>query len=66
MVKKWYKSKTVWLNVASVVTTLTGAVAQILPSIQGLISLETYLIIGAVVGVGNIVLRTYFTSTALE
>ena len=66
MDKKWYESKTVWLNAASVLTTLLGAVAQVLPSLQGLIDLKTYLVVGAVVGVANIVLRTYFTSTAIE
>jgi len=55
-----------WLNAASVLTTFVGAVSQVLPSIQGLISIETYLLIGAVVGVANIVLRKYFTSSAIE
>ncbi len=64
--KKWYESKTVWLNVASVATTLVGAVIQVLPSLQGLLDIKTYLVVGAVVGVLNIVLRTYFTSAAIE
>jgi len=64
--KKWYESKTVWLNIASVVTTLVGAVTQILPSLQGLLDIKTYLVVGAVVGVANIVLRTYFTSTSIQ
>jgi len=65
-VKKWYESKTVWLNLASVIATLVGAVVQVLPSLQGILDIKTYLIVGAVVGVVNIVLRTYFTSTAIE
>ena len=64
--KKWYESKTLWLNIASVLTTLVGAVSQILPSLQGLLDIKTYLVIGAVVGVVNIVLRTYFTSSGIE
>ena len=64
--KKWYESKTVWLNAASVITTIVAAASQALPSLQGLMSLETYLIVNAVVGVANVVLRTYFTSTAIE
>lgn len=66
MTKPWYESKTVWINLASVLTTLVGAVSQVLPSLQGIIDIKTYLIVGAVVGVVNIVLRTYFTSTAIE
>jgi len=64
--KPWYKSKTVWLNLASVAATLVGAAAQVLPNLQGILDPQTYLIAGAVVGVANIVLRTYFTSTAIE
>ena len=64
--KAWYKSRTLWLNVAAGVTTIVTAVAVIMPSIQGLMSVETYLIISAAVNVTNIVLRKYFTSTAIE
>ena len=64
--KKWYESKTVWLNIASVATTLVGAVTQVLPSLQGILDIKTYLVVGAAVGVVNIVLRTYFTSTSIE
>ncbi len=64
--KKWYESKTVWLNLASVLTTLVGAVTQVLPSLQGILDIKTYLVVGAAVGVVNIVLRTYFTSTSIE
>ena len=63
--KPWYESKTIWLNIASVATTFLGAAAQVLPSLQGLISIKTYLVVSAIVGVLNIVLRRYFTSTSI-
>ena len=66
MSKPWYKSKTNWLNIASIATTIIGAVAQVLPNLQGLFSLEAYLIVSAIVGVANIILRNYFTASAIE
>ena len=64
--KSWYKSKTVWLNLASVVATFVGAISQVLPSLQGVLGIEAYVLWSAVIGILNIVLRTYFTSTAIE
>ena len=64
--KKWYESKTVWLNVASGVATLVSALSQVLPSLQGLLDIQTYIIVNAAVAFLNIVLRTYFTTTAIE
>jgi len=64
--KKWYESKTVWLNVASAVATLVSALSQVLPSLQGLLDIQTYIIVNAAVAFLNIVLRTYFTTTAIE
>jgi len=64
--KKWYESKTIWLNVASVVATLVSALSQVLPSLQGLLDIQTYIIVNAGVAFLNIVLRAYFTSTAIE
>ena len=64
--KKWYESKTNWLNIASILTTLVGAVTQVLPSLQGIVDIKTYLVVSALVGVANIVLRNYFTTTAIE
>ena len=64
--KKWYESKTNWLNIASISTTVVGAVAQILPSLQGIVDIKTYFVVSAMVGVANIVLRNYFTTTAIE
>ena len=63
--KDWYKSKTIWLNAAAGLTTLLAAVATVLPSLQGLFSIETYLIVSAIVNVANIVLRKYFTDAAI-
>ena len=64
--KKWYESKIVWLNVASVVTTFVSALSQILPSLQGILDIKTYIIVNASVAFLNILLRTWFTSTAIE
>ncbi len=59
------KSKTLWLNYGALAATLFGAVAQVLPSLQGIFDLKTYLIVGAVVNIANVVLRKYFTSTPI-
>ncbi len=64
--KRWWTSKTLWLNVAAGVTTLVTAVSTVMPSLQGLMSIEAYLIVSAVVNVANLVLRKYFTSTAIK
>jgi len=64
--KPWYYSKTNWLNIAAFFTTLFAALAQVLPSIQGLLSLETYIIISVVVNITNLVLRNYFTTKAIK
>ena len=64
--KPWYKSKTNWLNIASIATTIVAATVQILPSLQGLMEVQTYIIINAVVGMVNIVLRNYFTTQAIK
>jgi len=64
--KKWYQSKTVWLNVAAGVATLVAAVTQVLPNLEGLMDTQTYTIVNAVVVVSNLMLRKYFTSTAIE
>ncbi len=64
--KKWYKSKTNWLNIASVVTVILSAVSEVLPGLQGLFTLQTYMTLNAVVGVANIVLRNYFTTQAIQ
>jgi len=55
-----------WLNVAAGVATLVAAVAQVLPGLQGLMDIQTYIIVNAVVVTLNLVLRRYFTSTAIE
>ena len=64
--KKWYQSKTMWLNVAAGVATLVAAVTQVLPGLQGLMDIQTYTIVNAVVVTLNLVLRKYFTATAIE
>ncbi len=64
--KPWFHSKTIWLNAASVVATLVSALSQVLPSLQGLLDIQTYIIVNAGVAFLNIVLRAYFTSTAIE
>ena len=64
--KPWFQSKTIWLNVASVAATLVSALSQVLPSLQGLLDIQTYIIVNAAVAFLNVVLRTWFTSTAIE
>lgn len=55
-----------WLNVAAGVATLVAAVTQVLPNLQGLMDIQTYTIVNAVVVTLNLVLRKYFTATAIE
>lgn len=47
--KKWYKSWTIWFNVALVVIDFINALAQVIPIPPGILS--------AVGSVGNILLR---------
>ena len=51
--KKWYKSKTVWLNVATAVAGATPLIANF----TGLVSPFTYALLLTVVGIANIALR---------
>ena len=64
--KPWYHSKTNWLNIGAIATTIVGAITQVLPNLQGLIGLKTYLVVSALFGVANIILRNYFTTTAIK
>jgi len=59
--KKWYNSRTVWLNVATVVA---GA-APLVGNFVGLVSPLTYAILMTAVGIGNIALR-FLTDTGIE
>lgn len=60
-VKKWYRSKTVWLNVATVV----AGSAPLVGNFVGLVSPLTYAILMTAVGVGNIALR-FLTDQGIE
>ena len=59
--KKWWKSKTVWLNVA---TAVAGA-SPLIGNFTGIVSPLTYAILLSVVGVANIALR-FLTDKGIE
>ncbi len=59
--KKWYLSKTVWLNVATVVA---GA-GPLVGNFMGLVSPLVYAILLTVVGLGNVALR-FITDQGIE
>lgn len=59
--KKWYKSRTVWLNVATVVAGASPLVANF----TGLVSPFAYALLLTAVGVANIALR-FLTDTGVE
>jgi len=59
--KKWYQSRTVWLNIA---TCVAGA-SPLLANFTGLISPLTYAILLTAVGMANIALR-FLTEQGIE
>ena len=63
--KPWYKSKTNWLNIGAVATTIVGAITVSLGGLQGILTLEQFAIVSVVVNVINLVLRNYFTDTKI-
>ena len=59
--KKWYESKTTWLNI---VTTLIAIVVMVREQIP--VPEEYVWILVLVTGILNIVLRVWFTDTEIE
>jgi len=53
--KKWYQSKTVWLNILTLALGLATVIAKILPAPTG------FAITAIVIPVLNLVLRIWFT-----
>ena len=63
--KPWWKSKTIWLNLAVMVASACAALPDYFPLIRDLMTPETYAISLFVVGTLGVVLRS-ITSTAIE
>ena len=59
MVKKWYQSKTLWFNIITLILGVVGAVLGVVRTEQWVIALT------AVMGLGNTILRIWFTDTAI-
>ncbi len=59
--KKWYQSKTVWLNVATAVAGATPLIANF----TGLVSPFTYAMLLTAVGIANIAVR-FLTTEGIE
>ena len=55
--KPWYKSKTMWFGILTVMGAAAGGVMGALPILQSLLTVQTYSIVLFIVGVINIVLR---------
>ena len=64
--KLWRHSKTNWLNTGAAVATIVGAFAQYMGVLQGVLTLEEFAILSVIVNVLNLVLRKYFTTTAIK
>ena len=60
--KKWYQSKTVWFNVITTVL----ALATELSNATGLSTESMLKIYAAVISVGNIILRVFFTEKPID
>lgn len=60
--KKWYLSKTVWFNVLTFLGSAGLLVADFLGA--GMFAPQAFALLG--VGLVNIVLRVWFTDTAIE
>jgi hypothetical protein len=64
MNKVWYKSKTMWFNLAIVGGAAVDAAVGLLPTVEPLLSQEIYAITFFVVGIVNVALRAV-TSNAV-
>ena len=64
--KPWYHSKTNWLNIGATAATIVGAIAQVMGGLQGILTLQEFAILSVIVNVLNLVLRNYFTTTAIK
>lgn len=65
--KKWYNSKTIWLNLISLLIAITGLISEDLLKSFGITNATNYLIvIGFINGVGNVILRLFSTSQKIE
>ena len=56
--KPWYKSKTIWFNIATVGGAVAAGVVGLLPTLQPMLPPETYAYLMFVVGFMNILLRS--------
>jgi hypothetical protein len=56
--KKWYESKTVWLNVITTAVGILTLLSESLPE-------EYTAVILTIIGALNVVLRVWFTNTAV-
>ena len=63
--KPWYKSKTNWLNIGGVAATIVAAAAELIPGLQGIMTVETYIYLNVFVNAANLVLRNYLTGTKI-
>jgi hypothetical protein len=60
--KKWYKSKTMWFNLAIVGGAAVDAAVGLLPTVESLVQQEVYAIVFFVTGVVNVALRAITTN----
>jgi hypothetical protein len=63
--KPWYQSKTLWLNLIAVVVGVAPIIAANAKVIAPEQAAAIDSIVGTLVGVGNVVLRVWFTDTPI-
>ncbi len=56
--KPWYKSKTMWFNIATVGGAVLAGVVGLLPTLQFMLSPQAYAITFMVIGAVNVLLRS--------
>lgn len=56
--KPWYKSKTVWFNILTVGGAAAAGVLGLVPTLQPLLTPQTYQLVLFAVGAINVVLRS--------
>lgn len=56
--KKWYQSKTIWLNIVAVIVAITGYLTPALLTSIGFSNPTKFLtIVGTIVAIANVILR---------
>jgi hypothetical protein len=55
--KPWYKSKTIWFNILTILAAITAGVAGLIPTLQPWLTPKIYTMTIFIIGMINVVLR---------